>query len=103
MGEGQCPQRKPYGERKAPLEGRRPLKAYPGESQRKAMLVFTSGLFTAQPGKDQKANILRLSLLGLFNKVPSQPLPICCGAHTHFAAGQGGAEQCGRGTPNTQG
>lgn len=49
------------------------------------MLVFTPGLFTAQPGKDQKANILRLSLLRLFNKVPSQPLLICCGASTHIS------------------
>lgn len=37
--------------------------------QKEAMLVFTPGLFIAQLGKDQKANILRLSLLGLFNKV----------------------------------
>lgn len=53
------------------------------------MLAFTPGLFTEQLGKDQKANILRLSFLGLFSKVPSQPLSICCGARTHISLQDG--------------
>lgn len=93
MGEGQCPQRTPYRERKTPWRADDLSKHTLESLQRKATLAFTPGLFTAQSGRDQKANILRLSLLGLFSKVPSRSLFICCDAHTHVAAGWGGAEQ----------
>lgn len=40
MGEGLRPQRRPHGERKVPLEGRRPLKAHPRDPRGRPCLLL---------------------------------------------------------------
>lgn len=93
MGEGLCPQRKPHGERKVPLEGRRPLKAHPGEYPKGDHVCFYPW-----PVHRTKEKIRKPTSLGCLSwDLSIRPLADLCrfavAAHTHLAAERGGAKR----------